>query len=208
MTAAQARDAAKGLTFDDFWAGLMEIRETLAETARRQAEAEAAWEARMAKLDAQMAETEAQMKETDKRIGRLGGRIGDLIEHFAAANVLEKFHALGCTFNQASQNFKIKDKNRQDLAEVDIFLENGDFVMAVEVKTTLTPVDVTEHLRRMEVLRAHADSRGDKRKILGAIAAALAGAEVRKLALDSGFYVLEQQGDNVRIAKPAQPRAW
>ncbi|GAB6393231.1 MAG: hypothetical protein MdMp014T_2604 [Treponematales bacterium] len=104
-----------------------------------------------------------------------GQPYGDLIEHFAAANVIEKFRALGYEFTRSSRNMVIEDKNRRSLAEVDIFLENGDFVMAMEVKTNLGSADVAEHLHRMDVLRAGADSRGDKRKYLGAVAAAIAG---------------------------------
>ncbi|MDR1786906.1 MAG: hypothetical protein LBR16_00420, partial [Treponema sp.] len=164
------------------------------------------------RTDRQMQETDRKLREsqerTDKRISRLGNRIGDLIELFAAANVIEKFQALGFEFTQASQNMKIQDKNHNDLAEVDIFLENGDYVMALEVKTNLCPIDVTEHLQRMDVLRTYADSRGDKRQFLGAIAVALASKGVRELALSSGFYLLEQQGDNVRITAPENRRVW
>jgi hypothetical protein len=31
---------------------------------------------------------------------------------------------------------------------------------------------------------------------------------VRELALSSGFYLLEQQGDNVRITAPENRRVW
>jgi hypothetical protein len=215
----------EGLTFEKVWAALMENREQMKETDRRLQETD-----RIVKETAlRQQETDRQMKETDKKISRLGGRIGDLIEHFAAANVIEKFRALGYEFTRSSRNITIEDKNRRSLAEVDIFLEDGEFVMAVEVKTNLVPVDVTEHLHRMDVLRTDADRRGDKRKYLGAIAAALAGEGVKKLALDNGFYVLtsepcgvlrrthkpntnlfvlEQQGDNVRISAPANKRVW
>ncbi|MDR1787412.1 MAG: hypothetical protein LBR16_03055, partial [Treponema sp.] len=54
---------------------------------------------------------QALQEKTDKQIGRLGNRIGDLIELFAAANVIEKFQAMGFEFTQASQNMKIQDKN-------------------------------------------------------------------------------------------------
>jgi hypothetical protein len=37
--------------------------------------------------------------------------------------------------------------------EVDVFLENGDKVMIVEIKATPTMKDVNEHIARMEKLR-------------------------------------------------------
>ncbi|MDR1787477.1 MAG: hypothetical protein LBR16_03395, partial [Treponema sp.] len=70
---------------------------------------------RQQETDRQMQETDRKLREsqerTDKRISRLGNRIGDLIELFAAANVIEKFQALGFEFTQASQNMKIQDKS-------------------------------------------------------------------------------------------------
>jgi hypothetical protein len=192
-----------------------ELRESQAEERRKwqelrdsQAEERREWQELRKFQQETFQRIQASQDRTDKQISRLGNRIGDLIELFAAANVIEKFRALGYEFTQASQNMKIQDKNHNDLAEVDIFLENGDFVMALEVKTNLVSADITEHLNRMDVLRTYADSRGDKRKFLGAIAAALAGKGVKDLALESGFYVLEQQGDNVKITAPENRRVW
>jgi hypothetical protein len=208
----------EGLTFEKVWAMFQEtdriVKENaleMQEIAKRFQETDKKFqetEERFQETDRIVKEVSLQMKETDKKISRLGSRIGDLIEHFAAANVIEKFQDLGYEFTRASRNITIEDKNRRSLAEVDIFLENGDSVMAVEVKTNLAAADVTEHLHRMDVLRSDADSRGDKRKYLGAIAAALAGKRVKEKALASGFYVLEQQGDNVRITAPANKRVW
>jgi hypothetical protein len=93
---------------------------------------------------------------------------------------------------------------------VDLLLENGDAVLAVEVKTHLTSADVREHLRRMEKLRVYADGHGDGRKFLGAAAGAVAPQTVKVFAVKSGFFVLEQSGDTIRINVPEgfKPREW
>jgi hypothetical protein len=208
----------EGLTFEKVWAALQEVTLQMKETAERFKETDKKFQEtdkkfqetaeRFKETDKKFQETDKSFQETDKKISRLGSRIGDLIEHFAAANVIEKFRALGFEFTRSSRNIVIEGKNRRSLAEVDIFLENGDSAMALEVKTNLTAADVTEHLHRMDILRADADSRGDKRKYLGGIAAALAGKGVRDYALSSGFYMLEQQGDNVKITAPENARVW
>jgi uncharacterized protein (UPF0335 family) len=198
---AQTLPQTEGLSFEKVWAMFQETDRKFQETDRKFQENErkrlAEWEA-----------LQKQFKETDRKISRLGNRIGDLIQVFTAANILEKFQALGFEVSQLSQNMRIQDQDRHDLAEVDIFLENGDSVIAVEVKTNLVPVDVAEHLHRMDVLRTHANSRGDSRKYLGAIAAAVASEGVKKSALSEGFYVMEQMGDNVRITAPENARVW
>ncbi|MDR1785349.1 MAG: hypothetical protein LBR23_02620 [Spirochaetaceae bacterium] len=197
------QESLKGIA--DLKDSIKELRESQRETGRQIRESQENTSRQMEETDRRI---RALQEKTDRQISRLGNRIGDLIEIFAAANVIEKFRALGYEFTRSSRNITIEDKNRRSLAEVDIFLENGDFVMALEVKTNLVGADVTEHLHRMDVLRSDADRRGDKRKFLGAIAAAIAGKGVKELALSSGFYVLEQQGDNVRITAPEHKRVW
>ena len=126
----------------------------------------------------------------------------------AASNLLEKFRGLGYEFNHISRNHTIKDSNRQKLAEIDLFLENGDYVMIVEVKSLFTREDVNDHLKRMETMRQYADLHNDKRKYLGAAAGALVEGAVREYALEKGLYVIEQTGDTVSIAAPDQMRVW
>jgi hypothetical protein len=93
---------------------------------------------------------------------------------------------------------------------VDLLLENGDTVLAVEVKTTLTSADVRDHLERMGKLRRYADEHQDRRKLLGAVAGAIASNEVKAYAVKNGFFVLEQSGDTVKISVPEdfKPREW
>jgi hypothetical protein len=44
----------------------------------------------------------------------------------------------------------VDDGHGRNIAEVDVFLGNREFAMAVEVKTKLTQDHVDEHLKRME----------------------------------------------------------
>jgi hypothetical protein len=93
---------------------------------------------------------------------------------------------------------------------VDVWLENGEFALAVEVKSYPRVEDVKDHIKRMEILRKYADERDDKRKLLGAVAGAIVRDSVRKYALAEGFYVIEQSGDTVKIDAPQgfTPRIW
>ena len=165
----------------------------------------------MKETDRRMEETDRQMKETDKRIGELGNRFGELAEHLVAPNIMEKFNERGFTFTRSSQNCKIKEYDDPKVkAEIDILLENGDIVIAVEVKSKPKQADIDAHVGRMEVLRRAADRQSDKRKFQGAIAGAIMNDAVRDYAFNSGFYVIEQTGDTVRINTPEDfmPREW
>ncbi|MCL2481272.1 MAG: DUF3782 domain-containing protein [Spirochaetaceae bacterium] len=161
--------------------------------------------------DRRMKETDERMKKTDIMIGKLGNRFGELIEHLVLPGIVEKFNTLGFNFSDASQPRRIFDpKTGQLLAEIDILLENGEFVIAVEVKSKLHSKDIDEHLARMDFLHCMAESKGDKRKYYGAIAGAMITKETRAYAVKAGFYVLEQSGDTMKLDIPEGfiPREW
>jgi hypothetical protein len=189
----QPQEPARGLTFENVWAM---FQETSRETDRR------------------MKETERQMKEmsarTDRQIGKLGNRFGELVEHLIAPNLVEKFRTLSYAFTRAGLDQVFFDANGQGIAEVDVWLENGEFVMAVEIKSHLLEQNVDRHMERMEILRAYLNQREDKRKLLGAVAAAIVNTPVKNYALKKGFYVIEQSGDTLKIDVPEnfKPRTW
>jgi hypothetical protein len=160
--------------------------------------------------DLRFKETDRKMQETDRKISKLGSRIGDLVEEMIVPNILEKFGKLGYVFGKVAPNVRYSDSRGLYIAEVDILLENGDTALAVEVKTKLTDNDVRDHLRRMEKLRRYADEHHDRRKLLGAVAGAIASEEVKVFAVRSGFFVLEQSGDTIKISVPEgfKPREW
>ena len=182
---------AEALTFEKVWAMFQETDRRMKETDRR------------------MKETDRRMKETDRQIGKLGNRFGELAEHLVAPGIKDKFNELNFTFDTVSHNVEISDASNC-LTEVDILLENGDIVIAVEVKAKPLEQDVDEHIGRIEILRRKADARNDTRKFRGAIAGAIMSEAVRNYSHKKGFYVIEQAGDTVKINLPKgfTPREW
>ena len=148
-------------------------------------------------------ETGLQMKETDKRMGKLYNRFGELAEHLVAPNIEEKFNKLGFQFTRTQPNVRIKEFDNPDIsAEIDLFLENGDVAIAVEVKSKPNQEHVDDHVTRMEKLRIYADKRHDKRRYQGAVAGAILSDSIRAYILKKGFYLIEQTGDTVKINIP------
>ncbi|MDR1446543.1 MAG: hypothetical protein LBI90_06600, partial [Treponema sp.] len=133
------REPEMGLTFEKVWAMFQE-------TDRKMQEMALETDRRMQETDRKMQETARQMKETDRKISSLGSKLGDLIEELIFPNILEKFNRLGYGFGRAGTNMRYQNARGEYIAEVDILLENGDVVLAVEVKTTLTDTDVRDHL--------------------------------------------------------------
>jgi hypothetical protein len=202
----QAREPQRGLTFEDVWAAMMETDKKFKETDRQLQELTR----KFAETDRQIKETDRQIKKTDKQIGELGNRFGELAEHMVTPNIAEKFRALHYTFTKAGPDVAFFNRDGSFLAEVDVWLENGEFAMAVEVKSKLRKEHVDDHLKRMEILRSYLDEREDTRKLLGAVAGAIVPPDLRNYVLKKGFYLIEQSGDTVKITAPRgfKPRIW
>jgi hypothetical protein len=183
LQSAEANETGP-LTFEKVWAALME-------TKKRQEE------------------TDRQMKETDRRVGEVTNRFGDVVEHMIVPNLVGKFNELGFVFNRCCDNMLIQSRKDNLFLEVDAFLENGDCVMAVELKTTLRIRDIGEHIERMKKLRRYADLHNDTRKYYGAIAGVIMGESEKTYALKRGFYVVQPSGETFAITPPeGPPKAW
>ena len=137
----------------------------------------------------------------NKRFGEFTRRFGEIVEYMVAPNLREKFKEMGLKFHEAMTDRVFSDDDDDNtLFEVDVFLQNGDKAMLVEVKTTLTTEDVKDHIERLEKMRKYADLHGDKHVFLGAVAGVVMTSNVKKYALKQGFYVIEPAGGEPSLA--------
>ncbi|GHV87257.1 hypothetical protein AGMMS50255_5530 [Spirochaetia bacterium] len=169
------------------------------------------WKAAVDEIWAMFKETDRKMQETDRRLGKLGNRFGEMVEYMVVPNLVTKFNELGFEFEKTHRDTVIKDQKHDIFTEVDAFLENGDKVMIVEIKTKPNIDDINEHIERMEKLRKYADLHDDKRKYLGALAGLVFGDGEKTYALKKGFYVIEPSGDTFNITEPTgkyHPHEW
>ena len=189
----EAIKRAEGMTFEKFWAALMEdraeMREIRLETERQIRESQE--------------RTEKTLKDLSENIGGVNNRLGKLMELLFAGELWRKFDNFGYKFTEQSQNKKFT-KDNNVVAEADFWLENGIYAMAVEVKTNLIERDIDNHIRRLDRIRAILDGRGDKRKLTGAIAAVSAKKDILEYAHDKGLFVFVQKGDTVKMAELPQ----
>ena len=208
ITAEQAAEAAKGLTFEKVWAALMETRQRMDESQKRAEESRMEYEKQVAesrnRADELNEQTQKRFDEVERQIGRLGNSIGDLAESMFSGSLWDKFDEYGIHVASQSVRKSIRDENKKLIAEIDVFIENGEYAIPVEIKTKLTMKDVDEHIKRIEVIRGYFDKKGDNRKLLGAIAAGVFTQNALKYAHDCGLFVLVQSGDSVTIADTPQ----
>ncbi|GHU26712.1 hypothetical protein FACS1894164_18160 [Spirochaetia bacterium] len=215
-----------GLTFEQVWAALMETREhfdkMVMEADKRQVEIDA----QIAKTQAQVDKTSAEIdrmsnnvdnmsKKVDKvtdNVGGLNRSMGELIETLIAARLWEKFDAYDYNLRRAYQRVPLFDENNEKVAEIDVLLSNGEYVMAVEIKRELDKEkDVNHHLKRMELIKKYPPAECKGKKLLGAMAGGIVDFDVQSYAHSVGFFVLELTGESVRLIEDPKefvPRKW
>jgi Holliday junction resolvase-like predicted endonuclease/regulator of replication initiation timing len=214
-------------TFESVWALIQELgekqkelRESLKETIQELGEKNKENAEGQKELRESLKETERLMKESEQqqkkkndefyeKLGHLTNLFGDVTEAMIAPKICEKFEAFGFNFPRANPNVIINDRVNDISFEIDIMLENGDKAMLVEVKTKLTAERINKTIEKLKKMRQYANLHGDKRAFLGAVAGIVTTDEIKKYALEQGFYFIEYAGENFYITPPSgKPKEW
>jgi hypothetical protein len=206
MTAEEAAEWGKSLSFEKVWAALMENREQFAETDRKFAETDR----KFAESAKQLAQLEKTVERVSNNVGGLNRSVGELVETLIAARLWEKFPQYNLT--RAYQRLPIYDEQNVRKSDIDILLVNAVLCMAVEVKRELDRAsDVDEHLKRMQLIRQYPPDMVNNKELLGAMAGGVVDTDVKNYAYKCGFFVLELTGESVHLIPPPEgfvPQKW
>ena len=155
-------------------------------------------------------ETDRQIKETNKKISELGGRLGEIVEYISSPHLEEKFKAFGISLDTFIMEHTLEEPGKGIIAEIDIFLSNGDYAVAVEAKAKPNIRDIEDHVERMKKIRGYADRHDDRRKYIGAIAGMVVPDQVKTYAFKQGFPVLVPSGESMELEYPEgfAPKEW
>ena len=183
---------ASPLTYEGILELIQGIAQRQAETAERQAE-----------TDRKFQKAAEQIEKTNKKVESLGSRVGEIVESMVGGDIVKQFQALNIDIHSHSRDKTFGKRGTEESGQIDVFLENGDLVILIEVKTRLTDDDVREHIERMQKYRLYGN---DKRRIVGAVAGGVVSDDVAKFAHRKGMYVIVQSGEAVEII--AQPEGF
>jgi hypothetical protein len=158
-------------------------------------------------------ENDRVIKDLSAQMGGLHRSFGELAEHLVAPGIASRFNERGYHFDSiATKGGEIYDEGRKRiLTEIDLLLENGEYLIAVEVKSKPTEKDIGHHIWRLELLKDRLEKRQEKpKRIMGAIAGAVFPQGLKEAVIEAGLYVIEQSGDTMRISVPEgfKPREW
>ena len=181
----------ESLTFEKVWLMFKETDRQFKETDKQFKE-----------TGKQFQETDKRFKETDKKIERLSNLFttqwGKLMEALITPSCLKLFKERGIDISRTYTNIKVEKEDLE--GEFDIVLANGDEVVVVEVKTTMTPTYVNEFLEKLKKIREYLPEHKNK-KVYCAVAGIKYESASDKYAFRNGLFVLINKGeDNIKIA--------
>jgi len=154
-------------------------------------------------------EFEEEFRKSKERLRKLEGNWGLFVESLVRPGLIELFakHEIG--LRDIYSNI-IEYKDKQKYYEIDLFAIDDIYVVAVEVKTSLTTAYVDEHLERLKKIQElpphNFNLKG--KTILGAIAGITIRGDSDKYAQRKGLFVLTQKGNLLEMLSPAHPKEW
>ena len=169
-----------------------------------------------AELSASQKETDKQIKETHKGFTKarrlFETQWGKLIESLVEGKLLELLTARGIQVRQTSQRVEVcftKKDGAIQKREFDILAVNGSEVVAVEVKTTLTPDKVKYFLENLRDFKSYFPDYKSKR-IYGAVAYLRSEGKAHLFSEREGLFVIRATGDSASIInqKDFKPKAF
>jgi hypothetical protein len=190
-------------TADDVWQLLAELATAQKETERRFQETDR----QIQETDRQIQEMSKEIKRVSQQIGALGGKWGLFIENMVAPACETLFLNRGIPVHQVSQRVKKRLDNKT--LEIDVLVTNDNYVLGVEVKSSLSVYDIKEFIKDLTEFKQFFPEYNEK-QLYGAVAGIEIEKGADKYAYRQGLFVLAQSGENVAILNNAdfQPKTW
>ena len=162
------------------------------------------YDRRHAEFIASMQKSYEGLKEN---VGKLTDKWGRFLEYVLAPGIPKAFQDIDIPIHTVAQRVRGKKGNRH--IEIDLVGRNDDYIVLVEVKSTLSVDDVREHLETIPLFKEFFPKDRDC-KIIGAVAGIEITGESDKFAFRNGLYVLGQAQDTVIIRNSPgfQPKIW
>ena len=196
--AQQRTEAAQQRLTEQMEKSQRETRAALKEVAEAQKETEKSLE------ETQKAVKE-QSKNLDKASGNFNNKWGAFMEKLVKGNLVDLLQKQGISVDAVMRKLEICDKESKDkLAEFDLLAINGDEMVVVEVKTTLSNDKLDEFIRKLEKYK-HRLPLEKRTKVYGAVAYLDNDGNSREEAIAAGLFVIEaprRDGEFATIANP------
>ena len=193
---------------DEIWGLLKETQKNLKEVSASQKEGKREMEeirASQKETARQIKEFHASQKKTDQQIQKIGGRFnqrwGALVESLVEGKLVRIFRDQGIditqTYTRSTGEWRKPDGPQ--IREFDIIAANGIEAVIVEVKTVLTPKDLSHFIQTLKDFH-HYLTRFKSEKIYGAVAYLSSEGKAHLMAEEAGLFIIRATGDSASLA--------
>lgn len=173
------------LTVQDIWKLFRETQQEFRETDRRFKE-----------TDRKFQETRSMIEKTRGEVSSLTDGWGRFVESMVEPAVVRLFAGRGIPLDGTSPRAK-RRRNGQTM-EIDVLGVNREYVVPVEVKTTLRTSNVDTYVKKLKKFKTFFPEYRDY-KVIGAVVGMTVPASVARYAERRGLYVLAQSGETVQL---------
>ena len=139
------------------------------------------------------------LKKTRGEVSNLTDGWGRFVESMVEPAVVRLFVERGITLDGTSPRAK-RCRNGQTM-EIDVLGVNLEYVVPVEVKTTLRTGNVDKYVKKLKKFKSFFPEYRDH-KVIGAVAGMTVPASVARYAEGRGLYVLAQSGERCPERRP------
>ncbi|MBF0537519.1 MAG: DUF3782 domain-containing protein [Nitrospirae bacterium] len=143
-----------------------------------------------------LTKTEKLVEQTNRAINNLTGKWGNFVVGLVLPATKKMFREKGIVLKNTFKSAQSDEEGAK--MEIDILAVNGEYVVAIEVKSTLGVDDVKKHIERLGKFRLAFKEYAD-RQIIGAVAGIVIEEGVDSFAYHNGLFVIGQRGDSVKI---------
>ncbi|MDR2398430.1 MAG: hypothetical protein LBD74_06695 [Spirochaetaceae bacterium] len=190
------REPRRDLSFQDVWAALMELRESQKETDRQLKETSREVE----RISQEVEKTSRIVRELSTEVGGISNRLGEVAQCFFGSDLWRHFEGFDYEFQRLYPYLPLFNEKNEPMGDIDITLLNGEYVMAIEVKTRVKKKNVEYHAKRLEQIKQYPPDQYQGKLLLGGMAGLMIDRDAKDLADELGIYIIEQSGDAVRLA--------
>ena len=191
------------------------IAKSRAEATKIMAESQAKTDLAIQRLTENLEDLRLRVAEVLTGLGTTGNRLGDIVELVVIPGLRHAVNAHGHCFRNAVANKSFmyigKNGQKQEIAELDLFLSNGAEVMAVEIKNTLSVGYVNRCLSKLKRLREfEKETKIESKKLYGAVVGVYVDPDARRFAHKNGLYVIDilEEEKKLKVDKPGRPHVW
>lgn len=195
------------ITLDDIFALFRESEQQRKENQQAFEERHRIAEQEMAALRTSIAKTEKLVAETNKQVGGLTSRWGEFVENLIKPAAARIFREQGIDVHYTAM--RVKGDDERGSMEIDILVENGNEIVAIEVKSHLEVRNVKRFLEVLERFK-EAFPKYQKYKLYGAVAGIKIDEKADEYATQEGLFLIEPAGDSVIISNSQnlERRVW